>query len=106
MRERNNFVQALRDPAPRLEIVEVQRELPAPPQTVLLPHTGYEHRAKGFSLATALLAGVAGLVAALVGILGWQVSLASFILPSEQQGAYFSLAHRPDSQNTPYQVRQ
>lgn len=73
------FVAPLPEPRSRVEIVEVQRELPAPPQTVLLPHAGYEDRARGFSLATAPLACVAGLVAALVGIIGWQVPFASLV---------------------------
>lgn len=67
-------------PAPRqrVEIIEVTpAQLPAPPQTVLLPHAGYEDRARGFGIATAPLATVAGIVAALVGIIGWQVPLAS-----------------------------
>jgi hypothetical protein len=65
-------------PAPKqVEIVEVERNLPAPPQTVLLPHACYEDRAKGFGLATAPLAGVAGFVVALVGVIGWSVPVAS-----------------------------
>jgi hypothetical protein len=73
----SNYVPALRDPEPRVIEIEVPRELPSAPTTVLMPHAGYEDRAKGFGLATAPLAGVAGLVAALVGILGWQVPIAS-----------------------------
>lgn len=75
----SNFVPALRDPSPRVEIVEIEieRELPAPPQTVLLPHAGYEDRARGFGIATAPLAGVAGFVVALVGVIGWSVPVAS-----------------------------
>jgi hypothetical protein len=46
---------------------------------VLLPHAGYEDRAKGFGLATAPLSIVAGFVAALVGIIGWQVPIASLV---------------------------
>lgn len=74
-----NFVAPHHDPAPQFIEVEVARDLPAPPTTVLLPQAGYEDRAKGFSLATAPLATVAGIVAALVGIVGWQVPLASLL---------------------------
>ncbi len=73
----SNYVPALKDPPSRIVEVEIARELPQSPTTVLMPHAGYEDRAKGFSLATAPLAGVAGLVAALVGMLGWQVPFAS-----------------------------
>lgn len=77
--KRDNFVPALREPT-RVEIVEAApTQLPAPPQTVLLPHAGYEDRAKGFGLATAPLAGVAGFVAALVGVVGWSVPVASLV---------------------------
>jgi hypothetical protein len=74
---RDNFVPALRDAAPTIVEVEIPRELPAPPQTVLLPQANYTDRAKGFSLATAPLAAVVGLVVALVAIIGWQVPIAS-----------------------------
>ncbi len=74
---RNTYVPALRDPAQRIVEVEIPRELPAAPTTVLMPHAGYEDRAKGFTLATAPLAGVAGIVVALVAIIGWQVPIAS-----------------------------
>jgi phage shock protein PspC (stress-responsive transcriptional regulator) len=78
LRERhNNFV--VPAPRPQVEIATVQPELPAPPTTVLLPHAGYEDRARGFGIATAPLAGIAGIVAALVGIVGWQVPVASLI---------------------------
>src|SRR5690606_16920028 len=77
--KRDNFVAPLHDPRARVEIVEVERNLPAPPTTVLLPQAGYEDRARGFGLATAPLAGVAGFVAALVGVIGWSVPVASLI---------------------------
>ena len=68
------------DPKPRrLEIVEVERDLPAPPTPVLMPHAGYEDRARGFTLATMPLAVVVGLVVALVAIVGWQVPVASLV---------------------------
>lgn len=76
-RTRSSFVPALRDPAPQIIEVEVNRELPAAPTTVLLPKAGYEDRAKGFRIATAPLAAVTGFVAALVGIIGWSVPVAS-----------------------------
>jgi hypothetical protein len=79
MERRNNYVPALREPQARIVEVEVARELPAAPTTVLMPHAGYEDRAKGFSLATAPLAGVVGLVLAIVGVIGWQVPIASLI---------------------------
>jgi hypothetical protein len=72
-----SFVPALRDPAPHIVEVEVTRELPAAPTTVLMPKAGYEDRARGFTIATAPLAAVTGLVAALVGILGYAVPIAS-----------------------------
>jgi phage shock protein PspC (stress-responsive transcriptional regulator) len=75
----NNYVPALKDPPSHIVEVEIARELPQAPTTVLMPHAGYEDRAKGFGLATAPLAGVAGLVAALVGMLGWQVPFASLV---------------------------
>src|SRR5688500_13054644 len=75
----NNFVPALQEPTPQVIEVEIARELPSAPTTVLMPHAGYEDRAKGFGLATAPLAGVAGLVAALVAIIGWQVPIASLV---------------------------
>jgi hypothetical protein len=78
-KRRDNFVPALREPSPPIVEVEVMRELPSAPQTILMPRAGYVDRAQGFSLATAPLAGVAGLVAALVGVLGWQVPVASLV---------------------------
>ena len=76
---RENFVPALREIPPSQQIIEVEtvRELPAAPQTVLLPRAGYEDRARGFGIATAPLAGVVGLVVALVAIVGWRVPVAS-----------------------------
>lgn len=77
-REYSNFVPALREPKQIIEI-DVTRDLPAMPQTVLLPKAGYEDRARGFGIATAPLSIVAGFVAALVGVLGWQVPIASLV---------------------------
>lgn len=75
MIQRNNYVPALHD---RVE-VEVVRELPSAPIVPPMPYSGHVDRAKGFGIATGPLAGVAGLVAALVGVLGWQVPIASLI---------------------------
>ncbi len=73
--KRDNFVAPL---PTRVEIIESPpAQLPSPPQTVLLPQAGYEDRARGFGIATAPLAGVAGFVVALVGVIGWQVPVAS-----------------------------
>lgn len=74
----SNFVAPLPEPS-RVEIVEVERDLPAPPTPVLLPQAGYEDRARGFTLATMPLAVVVGLVVALVAVIGWQVPIASLI---------------------------
>ena len=80
MKERpNNFVAPWADPRPRVEIVEAARELPAMPQTVLLPRAGYEDRARGFGIATLPLAASVGIVVALVAVVGWRVPVASLI---------------------------
>ncbi len=77
-RGRNTFVAPYRESPP--QIVETTwRELPTAPISAPMPYSGHVDRAVGFSLATAPLAGVAGIVAALVGILGWQVPLASLV---------------------------
>ena len=60
---------------PRVEIVH--SELPPAPITQPMPHSSHRDRALGFTLATAPLAGVASLVAALVAILGFQVPIVS-----------------------------
>ena len=73
----SNFVSPAPRPSRPVEIIEVPQDLPSAPTPVLMPQAGYEDRARGFGLATAPLAGVTGLVAALVGILGWQVPIAS-----------------------------
>jgi hypothetical protein len=79
MNRHDNFVPALREPPARVVEVEIARELPQAPATVLMPHAGYEDRAKGFGLATAPLSIVAGFVAALAGVIGWQVPIASLV---------------------------
>ncbi len=76
---RNTFVPALRDPAPLTVEVEVMRELPTAPISAPMPYSGHVDRAKGFGLATAPLASVAGIVAAIVGVIGWQVPIASLV---------------------------
>ncbi len=73
----DNYVPALRDPAPRVVEVEIMRELPNAPTTVLLPTANYTDRAKGFSLATTPLAGATGLVTVLIGISAFSVPLLS-----------------------------
>jgi hypothetical protein len=76
---RNTYVPALRDPAPVTVEVEVMRELPSAPISAPMPHASHKDRAVGFGIATAPLAGVAGIVAAIVGIIGWQVPIASLV---------------------------
>jgi hypothetical protein len=73
----SNFVAPLTEPRTRVEIVDATHELPAPPQTVLLPHAGYEDRAKGFSLATGPLAAATGFVVLLIGIAAFGVPVLS-----------------------------
>ena len=68
-RGRNTFVPALRDPAPQVVEVETNwRELPTAPISAPMPYSGHVDRAKGFSLATAPLAGVTGFIVLLIGI--------------------------------------
>jgi hypothetical protein len=73
---KRNFVAPLPE-RPRVEIVEVPRELPAPPQTVLLPTANYTDRARGFSLATGPLAAATGFVVLLIGISAFGVPVLS-----------------------------
>ena len=79
MTRQDNFVPALRDPMPRVVEVEIARELPAAPIVPPMPYSNHVDRATGFSIATGPLAGAAGIVAAIVGIIGWQVPIASLI---------------------------
>jgi hypothetical protein len=74
---RNTFVPALRDPSPLTVEVEVMRELPTAPISAPMPHSGHVDRAKGFSLATAPLAGVTGFIVLLIGISAFGVPLLS-----------------------------
>jgi hypothetical protein len=64
-RGRNTFVAPYRDPSPAQQIVEVEvaRELPIAPQTVLMPKAGYEDRSRGFVVATMPLAATVGFMA-------------------------------------------
>lgn len=81
-RANSKYVPALKDATPAgvaYVEVEVMRDLPVAPQTVLMPKASYTDRARGFSLATAPLAGVAGLVAGLIGIIGWKIPIASLV---------------------------
>ena len=65
------------DPSPpRVEILP-PLALPDAPISEPMPLSSHKDRAHGFVLATAPLAGVAGFVAALVGIIGWRVPIAS-----------------------------
>lgn len=66
-RGRTTFVPALREPRAQVVEVEVMRELPSAPIVPPMPYSGHVDRAKGFGIATCPLAGVAGVVAALVG---------------------------------------
>lgn len=79
-----NFVPALREHSTRVEIVEAApSQLPAPPQTVLLPTANYTDRAKGFGLSTAPLATATGFVVLLIGITAFGVpalSVAALLL--------------------------
>ncbi len=75
---RNTYVPALRDaPAQVVEVETNWRELPTAPISAPMPYSGHVDRAKGLSIATGPLAGVVGIVAAIVGVIGWQVPIAS-----------------------------
>jgi hypothetical protein len=74
---RNTFVPALRKAPAQVVEVEVMRELPAAPISAPMPLSGHVDRAKGFSLATAPLAGVAGFIVLLIGISAFGVPLLS-----------------------------
>lgn len=78
-RARNTFVPALKEPPPQVVEVENWRELPQAPITPPMPYSGHVDRAKGFGIATGPLAMAVGLVAAIVGVIGWQVPIASLI---------------------------
>lgn len=71
----SNFVAPA--PKPRVEIVEVERNLPAPPTTVLLPTANYTDRSRGFTIATGPLAAATGFVVLLIGITAFGVPVLS-----------------------------
>jgi predicted exporter len=75
----SRFVPALREPRPRVEIVEIAKDLPAAPSTVLMPTANYSDRARGYSIATLPLAATVGFVVALVAIVGFSVPVASLV---------------------------
>jgi hypothetical protein len=76
-RGRNTYVPALRESPAQIVEVEVMRELPTAPISAPMPYANHKDRAVGFSIATGPLAGVVGIVAAIVGVIGWQVPIAS-----------------------------
>ncbi len=77
-RGRNTFVPALREsPAQIVEVETNWRELPTAPISAPMPYSGHVDRAKGFSLATAPLAGVTGFIVLLIGISAFGVPLLS-----------------------------
>jgi hypothetical protein len=79
-RGRNTFVAPYREaPAQIVEVETNWRELPTAPISAPMPYSGHVDRAKGFGIATGPLAGVAGIVAAIVGVIGWQVPIASLV---------------------------
>lgn len=72
----SNFVSP--PPRPRVEIIEASpAQLPAPPQTVLLPQASYTDRSKGFTIATGPLAAATGFVVLLIGITAFGVPVLS-----------------------------
>jgi hypothetical protein len=76
--QRNTFVAPYREAPAQVVAVETNwRELPQAPISAPMPYSGHVDRAKGFSIATGPLAGVVGLVVAIVGVIGWQVPIAS-----------------------------
>ena len=92
----NTFVPARRENLP--VVVEVERgwDLPAPPVAEAMPHASYEDRARGFSVATAPLAGITGLVVALLGVVAFGVpalSVAALLLALAGFAAVWLLAY-------------
>jgi hypothetical protein len=76
-RRRNTFVAPYREAPAQVVEVEVMRELPTAPISAPMPYSGHVDRAKGFSLATAPLAGVTGFIVLLIGISAFGVPLLS-----------------------------
>lgn len=76
---RNNFVAALPEPRPRVEIMpplDVPPMLPTAQTSVEL-HTTYTDRAKGFQLVTLPIAVAFGVGALVVAVVGWSVPVIS-----------------------------
>lgn len=71
------FVAPLPEPRTRVEVIEVQRDLPPAPSTVLMPTANYTDRARGYSIAAGPLAAATGLVVVLIGISAFGVPLLS-----------------------------
>jgi hypothetical protein len=59
--------------------IEVAKDLPIAPSTVLMPTANYSDRARGYGIATLPLAGTVGFVVALVAIVGFSVPVASLV---------------------------
>ncbi len=75
---RNTFVAPYREsPAQVVEVETNWRELPTAPISAPMPYSGHVDRAKGFGIATAPLAGVAGFIVLLIGISAFGVPLLS-----------------------------
>ncbi len=78
IRGRNTFVAPYREaPAQVVEVETNWRELPTAPISAPMPYSGHVDRAKGFGIATAPLAGVAGFIVLLIGISAFGVPLLS-----------------------------
>ncbi len=78
-RHGGTFVPALREPPARVVEIEVAKDLPIAPSTVLMPTANYSDRARGYGIATLPLAGTVGFVVALVAIVGFSVPVASLV---------------------------
>jgi hypothetical protein len=77
-RGRDTFVAPYRESATQVVEVETNwRELPTAPISAPMPYASHKDRAVGFTVATGPLAGVVGIVVAIVGVIGWQVPVAS-----------------------------
>jgi hypothetical protein len=76
MKERNNFVPAIKEPS-RIVEIETWRELPAAPVTPPMPYSSHIDRASGFTLATMPLAGATGVVVLLIGIAAFGIPILS-----------------------------
>ena len=72
----SNFVPALREPPPVVE-VETIRELPTAPISLPMPYSSHVDRAKGFAVTTMPLAAATSLVVLLIGITAFGVPVLS-----------------------------